>query len=59
MGMTGLQREGYASLRLIFGTKQGRLNYLANQVSICLAVTQDMQKPDNHLLSGKLLGNKE
>jgi len=31
MGMTGLQREGYASLRLIFGTKQGRLNYLANQ----------------------------
>jgi len=32
MGMTGLQREGYASLRLIFGTKQGRLNYLANQV---------------------------
>ena len=31
MGMTGLQREGYASLRLIFGTKQGRLKYLANQ----------------------------
>lgn len=31
MGMTGLQREGYASLRPIFGTKQGRLKYLANQ----------------------------
>ena len=31
MGMIGLQREGYVSLRLIFGTKQGRLKYLANQ----------------------------
>jgi hypothetical protein len=35
IGMTGLQREGCASLRWTFGTKQGQLKNLANQDDLC------------------------
>ena len=51
MGMIGLQREGYVSLRLIFGTKQGRLKYLANQVTRSgsggdVNLPQNLTRPD-------------
>jgi hypothetical protein len=39
IGMAWLQREGYTSLRLIFGTKQGRLKYLANQEKLSNVVS--------------------